>query len=323
MKAGRYVWSMSGGLLLLGCLAVLSLRLGAVPAPFSVLWEEAVTGEGFILQYRLPRLIIAVLVGINMAVAGAILQAMTKNPLAAPDIVGISAGGGLASVILILLYPGFQPFMLPLVAFGGALVASLIVYSLSYDKGMKPEQLALGGVAVSAGLQALITFFIVKYALDAAQALVWLKGSLYARSWQHVHMLWPWTLAGCTAALVSWRQLNLLLMSEDTVRGLGMRVQLARFLLLITAAGLAASAVAVAGTIGFVGLVIPHAAKLIAGSDSRFYLPLAALMGAILVTTADTIGRIILPPIEVPAGIITALIGAPYFVYLLVRRKVV
>ncbi|MEH7457626.1 iron ABC transporter permease [Bacillus sp. JJ1127] len=321
-KFGRFTMIMIVGVLLLILFAVLSLRLGAVPTPFSQIVEEITTGKGVVLKYRVPRLVIAALVGINMALSGSILQSITRNPLAAPDIIGISAGGGLVAVVMLLVFPSAPPMMLPVAAFLGALLASILVYVLSYQKGgLKPERLALCGVAISAGLQALITFIIVKFALDSSQALVWLKGSLYARSMQHVEMLWPWTVVGSVIVFLSYKQINLLLLNEETVRGLGMRLNIVRFILIGTAVGLAASSVAVAGTIGFVGLVIPHAARLLVGSDSRVFLPVSALLGALLVVGADMVGRIIIPPIEIPAGIITALIGAPYFIYLIVKRK--
>lgn len=321
-KLGRFTIVMIIGLILLIVFAFLSLRLGAVSISLDDMIEQMMAGEGVVVKYRLPRLVIAILVGINMALSGSILQSITRNPLAAPDIIGVSAGGGLAAVIMLLMFPSVPPVMLPIAAFVGATVASLLVYVLSYQKGgVKPERFALCGVAISAGLQALITFVIVKFALDSSQALVWLKGSLYARSWQHVEMLWPWTLIGALITFVSYKQINLLLLNEETVKGLGMRIDVVRLVLLGVAVGLAASSVAVAGTIGFVGLVIPHAARLLVGSDSRLFLPVSALLGALLVTGADLVGRIIIPPIEIPAGIITALIGAPYFIYLLVIRK--
>ncbi|MFJ8531446.1 FecCD family ABC transporter permease [Bacillus sp. NPDC094106] len=321
-KFGRFTMIMIVGVLLFILFAVLSLRLGAVPTPLSQIVEEITTGKGVVLKYRAPRLVIAALVGINMALSGSVLQSITRNPLAAPDIIGISAGGGLVAVVMLLVFPSAPPMMLPVAAFLGALLASILVYMLSYQKGgLKPERLALCGVAISAGLQALITFIIVKFALDSSQALVWLKGSLYARSMQHVEMLWPWTVVGSVIVFLSYKQINLLLLNEETVRGLGMRLNIVRFILIGTAVGLAASSVAVAGTIGFVGLVIPHAARLLVGSDSRVFLPVSALLGALLVVGADMVGRIIIPPIEIPAGIITALIGAPYFIYLIVKRK--
>ncbi|MCM3736576.1 iron ABC transporter permease [Bacillus cytotoxicus] len=321
-KFGRFTIVIIVGFILLVALSLLSLRLGAVPTPLVEIIEELMTGEGVVLKYRLPRLIIAILVGINMALSGSILQGVTRNPLAAPDIIGVSAGGGLAAVIMLLMFPSVPAIMLPVAAFVGAMIASLLVYVFSYQKGgVKPERLALCGVAISTGLQALITFIIVKFAVDSSQALVWLKGSLYARSWEHVDMLWPWTIIGAVITFVSYKQINLLLLNEETVKGLGMRINAARLVLIGVAVALAASSVAVAGTISFVGLVIPHAARLLVGSDSRLFLPVSALLGAVLVTGADMVGRIIIPPIEIPAGIITALIGAPYFIYLLVIRK--
>ncbi|HDX9580101.1 TPA: iron ABC transporter permease [Bacillus pseudomycoides] len=321
-KFGRFTIVIIVGFILLVALSLLSLRLGAVPTPLAEIIEGLMTGEGVVLKYRLPRLIIAILVGINMALSGSILQGVTRNPLAAPDIIGVSAGGGLAAVIMLLMFPSVPAIMLPVAAFVGAMIASLLVYVLSYQKGgVKPERLALCGVAISTGLQALITFIIVKFAVDSSQALVWLKGSLYARSWEHVDMLWPWTIIGAVITFASYKQINLLLLNEETVKGLGMRINAVRLVLIGVAVALAASSVAVAGTISFVGLVIPHAARLLVGSDSRLFLPVSALLGAVLVTGADMVGRIIIPPIEIPAGIITALIGAPYFIYLLVIRK--
>jgi ABC-type Fe3+-siderophore transport system permease subunit len=305
-------------LLLLIVAAILSLRFGAVSTPLRDILAELAGGEPLVLKYRLPRLIIAVLTGINMAVSGAILQSITRNQLAAPDIVGVTAGGGFGAVVVLLAFPTWSAVGLPFAAFAGAVTAAVIVYLFAYQRGgIQPTRLALTGVSVSLGFQALITFLIVKYALDSSQALVWLKGSLYARSWQHVDLLWPWTLVGLVLALLSHRQINTLQLNEDTAIGLGLRVQLARLMLLITAVGLAASSVAVSGTIGFVGLVIPPLSKRLVGSDSKLYLPVSALLGALLVTLADLAGRVILPPLEIPAGIFTALIGAPYFIYLL------
>jgi iron complex transport system permease protein len=186
---------------------------------------------------------------------------------------------------------------------------------------MKPETLALAGVAVSSGMQALISFFIVHYAPSAGQALVWLKGSLYARSWEHVGMILPWSLVGFVLALYFWRHLNILNLKTESVIALGVRVQLIRFTLLLIVIMLAGSAVSVAGTLGFIGLVVPHAARLLIGPDHRLLIPLAALLGGLMVVGADLIGRSIFPPLEFPAGIITAMIGAPYFLFLLLRQK--
>ncbi|MEI7025515.1 FecCD family ABC transporter permease [Paenibacillus sp. y28] len=317
----HWIWVMSLGSVTLVVMIILGLRLGAVNLPFAQVAEELRGREGITFDYRLPRLLIAICIGINMAIAGSILQGVTRNPLAAPDLIGVTAGGGLATVILILAVPGYSASMLPLFAFAGSIGAGLLVYLLAYKNGLMPDRLALCGVAVSSGIQALITLFIVKFAPSAAQALIWLKGSLYARTWEQVEMIWPWTAAGSAVALLCYHPLNTLLLNEESVRGLGMRIERTRLLLIAVAVSLAGSAVAVAGAIGFIGLVIPHLARLLVGSNFKRVLPVSALLGAILVTFADTAGRIIMPPVEVPAGIVTALLGAPYFLFLLVRKK--
>jgi len=318
----RYKFTMLAGLVLLVIFMILNLRFGAVNIPFNQLIAELVGRDGIIYEYRMPRLIIAVCIGINMSLAGAILQGVTRNPLAAPDVIGVTAGGGLATVIIILVAPQLSQSALPFFAFGGAVCSGILVYLLAYKKGIKPNRLALCGVAVSGGLHAIITLFVVKFAPSAAQALVWLKGSLYARTWDHVDMIWPWTVVGTIAALICWRQLNVLLLSEETVLGLGSRINRVRLLLIIISVALAGSAVAVAGTMGFIGLVIPHLARLLVGSDFRLTLPVSAILGAMLVVLADLVGRIVMPPIEIPVGIITSLIGAPYFVFLLLRGRI-
>lgn len=327
MKGGqqRLKWRIGSaviiGLVLLCVFSVISLRFGAVYTPFFQLIEEFQRKEGIVFDYRLPRLLLAILVGINMAVAGSMMQGITRNPLAAPDLIGITAGGGLVTVIMFLIVPDFTPMMLPVVAFGGAAGAGILVYLLAYRKsGVTHGRLILSGIAVGSGLQALITLLLVKYAPNASQALSFLKGSFYARSWEHVEILVPWTMIGLPLAFLASKYLNLMLLDESTVKGLGMRVELARLLLLVLVVALAGSAVAVAGTIAFVGLVVPHLARMLAGPDFRIVIPLSALFGSLLVVLADTVGRVIMPPMEFPAGIITAILGAPYFVYLLVKR---
>ncbi|NGQ96904.1 iron ABC transporter permease [Brevibacillus sp. SYP-B805] len=314
-------------LLLTGCglllvCAALSLRFGAVSVSWNQLIEQWRTGQGIVVEYRLPRLLAAMLVGMNMAVAGSVIQGVSRNPMAAPDLIGLNAGGGLAIAVLLLMIPDFPAYTLPVAAFCGAAAAGGLVFLLAYRKGgIAPVRLVLSGVAVGSGLQALITLLLVKYAPNAAQALVFLKGSLYARTWQHVEMIAPWALIGIPLAFFACRYLSILQLDEESIKGLGLRVNLVRLLLLVLVVALAGSAVAVAGTIGFVGLMVPHLVKYRIGPDFRFVIPLSALFGALLVVIADLLGRVIMPPAEIPAGIITALLGAPYFLYLLVMRK--
>lgn len=308
-------------LLLLALAGIASLATGAVPVSWEAIAEQLLGTRGVVFLYRLPRFIVAVLVGFNMALAGAILQGLVRNPLAAPDVVGVTAGGGLATVVALLLFPDAPPSVLPVCAFLGAAGAGLLVYAIG-SGASDPDRLVLCGVAVSSLGQALITMLLVSYAPSAAEAMIWLKGSLYARGWHHVFALLPWTVAGGLATLVVARPLNLLLLDEESVIGLGLPVARARGMLLALATGLAASSVAVAGTIGFVGLVIPHLGRLLVGADFRHSLLLTGLLGALFVAVADAVGRSLAPPLEIPAGILTAMLGAPYFLYLLVKRGI-
>lgn len=316
----RFTLSLVAGLLLLLLFAVLSLRLGAVQTPWSEVWQ-GLTGEGVVFQYRLPRLFAAIMVGMNLAVAGSMMQSITRNPMAAPDLVGINAGAGLVIVLLVLTIPDFSPLLLPAAAFAGAAGAGGLVYLLANRrKTMTTSRLVLSGLAVGSGLHALITLVLVQYAPNAAQALVFLKGSFYALSWERVALLAPWTLLGIPLAYFVSRQLTLLQLDEAVIAGLGIPANRMRLLLLILVVALAASAVAIGGTISFVGLIVPHFIKFLIGPDFKLSTPLAALSGALLVVIADMAGRIVIPPAELPAGIITAVIGAPYFLYLLVRK---
>jgi iron complex transport system permease protein len=249
------------------------------------------------------------------------MQSLTRNPMAAPDLVGINAGAGLVIVMLILMVPDFSPLLLPVAAFLGAAGAGGLVYLLAYSKRtMVTTRLVLSGLAVGSGLHALITLVLVQYAPNAAQALVFLKGSFYALSWERVALLAPWTLLGIPLAYYVSNHLTLIQLDETVITGLGVRADKMRLLLLILIVALAASAVAIGGTISFVGLIVPHLIKFLIGPDFKLSTPLCALFGALLVVIADMVGRIAIPPAELPAGIITAIIGAPYFLYLLVKK---
>ena len=240
----RLVMLYSIGFALLAICSILSLRLGAVATPFHEIWSDLRAGEGLVFDYRMPRLLAAIMVGMNLAVAGSMMQSITRNPMAAPDLIGINAGAGLVIVCLILIVPSFSAFTLPVAAFAGAAAAGGLVYLLAYQKsGTSHGRLVLSGLAVGGGLQALITFILVKYAPDASQALIFLKGSFYARSWLHVEMLLPWTLVCVPLAFLSSRYLSALQLGEDTVAGLGIRADRARLLLLGLVVALAGSSV--------------------------------------------------------------------------------
>lgn len=272
-----------------------------------------------IWNIRMPRTIVGALVGVNLALSGAILQAIMRNPLADPHIIGISAGAGLAGVVIMILFPALEYLITP-VAFGGAMLAAVCIYILAWKNGIKPVRIILAGVAVSAFLSAGISGLMIFYSDRVHGALMWMVGGLAARSWPHVQIILPYAILGLLLALASAAYLNILQLGDEMARGLGVNVELTRLLLTAIAALLAASAVSVVGLLGFVGLVVPHAARLLIGSDHRFLLPASALLGIAIVTLSDTFARVIFAPIELPVGIIMAFLGAPFFLFLLRRE---
>lgn len=298
-----------------------SVLNGAVAIPLSAL-GDIVGGGGdtasrqILLNIRLPRTIVAALVGMNLAVSGAVLQAVMKNPLADPHIIGISSGAGLAGIFVIVLLPAMEYLIVP-VAFVGAMLAAACIYLLAWKNGIRPLRIVLAGVAVSSFLGAGISAILVLYSDRVHGALMWMVGGLAARSWPHVQIILPYALLGLALALVGARYLNILQLGDDVAKGLGVNVELVRLVFTATGALLAASAVSVAGLLGFVGLIVPHTARLLTGSDYRFLIPGAALLGIATVTYSDTLARMAFAPLELPVGIFMAALGAPFFLFLL------
>ncbi len=309
----------------LACLGVMmSIMKGSVEIPPEEIWQGlmgsgAGTHEQILRNIRLPRTIVAALVGVNLSLSGAILQAVMKNPLADPHIIGISSGAGLAGIFVMLIFPAAGWAITP-VAFLGAMGAALLIYILAWKNGIRPIRIILAGVAVSAFLGAGISALMIFYSDRVHGALMWMIGGLSARSWPHVDIIWPYALAGTLLAFLGARHLNILQLGDEIAKGLGLRVELTRILMTALAALLAASAVSVVGLLGFVGLIVPHAARLIIGSDHRFLLPGAALLGIAVVTFSDTFARTVVAPTELPVGIIMAILGAPFFLFLLRRE---
>lgn len=271
---------------------------------------------------RLPRTLVAYLVGVGLAISGTILQGITRNPLADPEIIGMNAGASLAAVTLIVLVPSAPLFALPLSAFSGALVVALLIYLLAWDRGSSPIRLILVGVGLNLIARALTTLMITFGEINnVSQALVWLAGSVYGCRWEQVWSLLPWLIILVPLAFVLALQLNALNLGDDVARGLGSRVEWQRGLLLLTSVALIGASVATAGTIAFVGLIAPHLGRQLVGSTHEGLIPTAAMIGGLIVVVADLLGRTLFAPIELPCGAITATIGAPYFLYLLVRNR--
>ncbi len=294
---------------------------GTVDVGWREMWIALLEGREHDLytvlyDIRLPRVLVGALAGINLAIAGSILQGVLRNPLADPGLLGVTAGAGLAAMVIMILFPA-QMGYIPLAAFGGAMAATFMVYGISWRRGVSPLRLVLAGVALSAffgGFMTLLTFFYS----DRVQGTVsWMAGGFAGRSWDYVSMILPYTAFGLIASVFAAKALTLLSFGDDIARSLGVNVERTRILLLTLAALLAASAVSVAGMLGFVGLIVPHVARLLIGGEFDRFIPLAAMMGAVLILFADTFARTAFSPVEVPVGVLMSFIGAPFFLYLL------
>lgn len=321
----------SGRFRLLGILALLpllaaagALLCGALKLSPSELWN-ALTGPSDTVAYRIlwdlriPRILLALAVGGGLAAAGTILQGVMRNSLASPDLIGVSAGGGLAAVILLIALPQWGGLLVP-AAFLGALATVATVYLLAWKRGASPYRLVLSGVATAAMLGAFSSMILLLNPDRAGYVLDFTVGSFGARGWDDLRAVRYYFLAGIPAALCCGTRLNVLALGDETARGLGMRVERVRLELLALAALLAAAAVAAAGLLGFVGLIAPHLARLSIGPDHRFLLPAAVLTGAALVVVCDGAARLLAAPAELPAGMILALLGPPFFLWLLRGR---
>lgn len=312
---------------------ILSAGSGEFPlSPANVVSALFGFGDDFnqtiLVDFRLPRIVLALFVGMSLAVSGAILQGITKNPLASPDLIGITAGASFAVVLFLTLFSDENNSLtvsiqwLPLFAFLGATLTALIVFSLSWKNGIAPFRLLLIGIAVAAFMQAGTTIWILMGPIyQASQATIWTTGSIYGANWSQVHVMMPWAILLIAISLLLRRQMNILELGDDIATGVGSRVQRNRILLLLVSTGLTGIAVAFAGGIGFVGLLAPHIARRIVGPKFQSMVLFSAGIGALLVLIADWIGRVAFAPIEVPAGVWTAAVGAPYFIFLLITQR--
>lgn len=267
---------------------------------------------------RLPRMILAGLVGVNLALSGAILQGVMANPLADPSIIGVSSGAGLFGIFILVVLPQYQT-MVPFFAFLGAMLAAVVIYSMAWKGGIHPTRIILAGVAVSALFNAGISGTLVLFSDRVHGALTFMNGSLSARSWGEVRMVLPYTIFGLITAMLFSGQMNILILGDDVARGLGLNVELTRMGFTALAALLAASAVSAVGLLGFVGLIVPHSIRLLLGNDYKMLFPGSALLGAALVMLSDTFARTVFSPVEIPVGIVMAVLGVPFFLYLLRR----
>ncbi|EGQ0367128.1 iron chelate uptake ABC transporter family permease subunit [Staphylococcus pseudintermedius] len=309
-------YSLIIGLLIVG--AILSLSAGAVwISPIAVI-KEVWSGDNFILsEFRVPRMLLGILVGVALAISGAVIQGVIRNPLASPDVIGITKGASLAAVIVIIVFPTAPLFVLPVASFIGALVISLILSLLISWQGIKGSQLALIGMAIGAVAMALVQYLLIRNPMEANIALVWLTGSLFGRSMDHVLTILPWLIVAIPVIFLYARKLDILHLGEEVATALGTHVQRTKMILLFTSVMLAGAAISVVGGLSFLGLIAPHIARSLVGHQHRHIVAMSGLVGALLMVIADGLARIIAPPIDIPVGVLIAIIGAPYFLYVL------
>lgn len=340
MRTKLFVWS-GIGLVLLVVSVTVSLSIGSAQLPFSQVWRIVLhqipllgmwveadwpdSAQRIVLQVRLPRIALAVLVGGALSVAGAGFQGILRNPLADPYTLGVASGAAVGASFLLLFglnYALFGQWTIPVVAFMTALLSLAAVIRLARVQGkFQIQTVILAGVVMQAFLGSVVSF-MAAMSRDAVNEIVfWLMGSLQMKGWSYSAVMFPYVLVGTGILLFYGRALNLFALGERQAAHLGVGVERTKYIVLSVATLITAAAVSVSGIIGFVGLITPHLMRLIVGPDYRLLLPLSALFGGIYVLWADTMARTVLSPTEIPLGVVTAFLGAPFFAYLLRKHK--
>ena len=311
----------AAGLLALFLFAVNTGSLTVSPAElFRGLFIEYNPNVATIFDLRFPRIFIAMLGGAATAVSGVLLQAVMKNPLSDPGIIGISSGASLAAVLITAFFPSLF-FFTPLFAFLGGMIAFLLVYSLSYKGGLSPLRIILVGVAVNAMFTGLMSAFNSGTGSNYSGVASIVNANITMKTWDDFHTLLIWSVIGLIASLFVTGQCNLLALEDKTARSLGVNVTRSRIVISVIAVLLAGIATAVIGPISFLGLIVPHIARLLVGSNHKVLIPYTVLLGAFTLLLADTLGRTVASPYEISASIIMSVIGGPFFIILLRRSK--
>lgn len=309
--------------LLLLAAVLLSIGLGSVRLPLAdtistLLGHGANANQTILWDIRIPRVFLALLIGANLAASGALLQAVMLNPLADPGLTGVSSGAAVAVLFIMLVQPSYSS-LIPVAAIIGGLIAAVLVYVWAWNRrtGFTPIRIILSGVAVNAVFGGIIGLLSLLYSDQLPSALQWLNGSLSGKGMSSVKVLLPYSIAGWIAALLCIRQANILRLGEQVAHNLGQDLNRIRFTLSFIAVYLAAISVSTVGLVGFVGLIVPHIARLLVGTDYKQALPMSLLLGALILLVADTAGRTVFAPTEIPAGIVMSMVGGPYFLYLM------
>ncbi|KIL44034.1 ferric ion ABC transporter permease [Jeotgalibacillus alimentarius] len=339
MFSRNKVWTgYTFSILLLLTAFTLGVTVGSVQVPLTQMlniFAGAITGNresldpmfsSIVLDIRFPRVVLAALVGASLAIAGASFQGLLKNPLADPYTLGVSSGasvGAVATIFLGLTIPGLGSFTLPVISILAALITLVIVlgFARMVEKSMKMETIILTGIIFSSFLGSILSLMIALTGDELRQIINWLLGSVSMRGWEYIRLIAPFFVIGALLLFWNARELNAMAFGEERAQHLGVNVQRRKFVVLASGSLLTGAAVAVSGTIGFVGLVVPHMVRMVTGSDHRHVLPLSILNGASLLILCDLVARTIVAPTELPIGVITALIGAPVFGLILIQRR--
>ena len=324
MKLNKKYLTIGISLILLIVLLVLLTTVGSVNLSFGEIISALINDDNkmvttIVYKMRLPRNILAVLVGANLAVSGILLQSVMKNPLADPGITGVSTGASVAAIIILLVAPQFTS-ILPIAAFIGGAIACMLVFLMAYKNGLKPGRIVLAGVAINTILGGVISYLSTMYSDRIQSAMLWLNGSLATKTWADVEMLFVYSIVGIIVSLLLIRSANVLQLGDDAATNLGFNVNLTRLLISVVAVFLAATSTAVVGVISFVGLIVPHISRMLMGSDHKFTIPFSIILGSMVLLVADTLGRTIGGAVEIPVGVIMAIVGGPFFLYLLRKR---
>ena len=316
---GFYVVTLSLMVLLFG----LSIRLGTYTLSFEEIWAAFQPDDKnyfTLMEYRLPRAVLAVLLGGALAISGVLVQSVVRNPLASPDILGINNAAGLVAVSVLMFLPNLAFYWMPIFAFLGG-VLSFVILWIVCGFNFRPIKMAIIGVALSALWAAISHYLMLTNPVEINTAMLWLTGSLWGRSWSYLNVVLPWLVVLLPLPFIFCRDLDTLGLGENKASTLGVTVNKVQISVLVLAVALSTTAVAICGPIAFLGLVAPHLARRLVGGRHRTLLPAALIIGALLLQLSDILARVIDPPTELPAGILTAIIGAPYFFYLLMRNK--
>ena len=316
---GFYVVTLSLMVLLFG----LSIRLGTYTLSFEEIWAAFQPDDKnyfTLMEYRLPRAVLAILLGGALAISGVLVQSVVRNPLASPDILGINNAAGLVAVSVLMFLPNLAFYWMPIFAFLGGMLSFVILWIVC-GFNFRPIKMAIIGVALSALWAAISHYLMLTNPVEINTAMLWLTGSLWGRSWSYLNVVLPWLVVLLPLPFIFCRDLDTLGLGENKASTLGVTVNKVQISVLVLAVALSTTAVAICGPIAFLGLVAPHLARRLVGGRHRTLLPAALIIGALLLQLSDILARVIDPPTELPAGILTAIIGAPYFFYLLMRTK--